>query len=150
MPEAIEVWKRIIERDGDPEQFLFLKQYQNRETAKERMDDLFKALLREARLENDEFGIKRTLYSLRHTALMLRLINGQNIDIFMLAKNAGTSVNQLERFYLSHADPAMKVENLHSSKPKPAFRFIDATEKPHVPIQIQASLSEPEFRPNVG
>jgi hypothetical protein len=47
---------------------------------------------------------------------MLRLLNGDNVDLLMLARNAGTSVDQLERFYLSHADPAMKVENLHSSR----------------------------------
>jgi integrase len=150
MPEALGVWGRTVERDGyDPEQYLFLKQYRNRETAKERMDDLFKTLLREARLEQDEFGNKRTLYSLRHTALMLRLLHGDNIDIFMLAKNAGTSVGQLERFYLSHADPAMKVENLHSSKPKPVFEFIlpEKTERPGAPIQIGTSLLEPETGP---
>lgn len=151
MPEALSVWERIVDRDGhDPEEFLFLKQYSNRETAKEKMDDLFKALLREADLEFDEFGAKRTIYSLRHTALMDRLINGQGVDIFMLARNAGTSVNQLERFYLSHADPAMKVENLHSSKPKPVFHFREPPEKPRVPIQIEAALSEPAFGPIAG
>ncbi|MCL6684082.1 tyrosine-type recombinase/integrase [Sphingomonas alba] len=151
MPEALPVWGRIIARNGDdPERLLFLQQYQNRETAKEHMDDLFKALLREADLEFDSFGNKRTLYSLRHTALMNRLIHGQNIDIFMLAKNAGTSVDQLERFYLSHADPAMKVANLHSSKPQPVFQFIEPPEDPRGSIQIEASLSEPHSDPTVS
>jgi hypothetical protein len=45
---------------------------------------------------------------------MFRLLKSKNIDIFMLAKNALTSVNQLERFYLSHAESKMKIENLQS------------------------------------
>jgi hypothetical protein len=42
----------------------------------------------------------RSVYSLRHTAICMRIIlsHGQ-VNIFNLAKNAGTSVNQIERFY---------------------------------------------------
>jgi hypothetical protein len=39
-------------------------------------------------------GKNHTIYSLRH----LILSQGQ-VNIFNLAKNAGTSVNQIERFY---------------------------------------------------
>ena len=43
---------------------------------------------------------ERTIYSLRHTAICMRIIlsHGQ-VNIFNLAKNAGTSVEQIERFY---------------------------------------------------
>ena len=41
-----------------------------------------------------------TLYSLRHTAICMRIINSEGkVNIFNLAKNAGTSVDQIERFY---------------------------------------------------
>jgi len=45
----------------------------------------------------------RSVYSLRHTAICMRIIlsHGQ-VNIFNLAKNAGTSVNQIERFYARH------------------------------------------------
>ena len=130
MPEAIPAFQRIIERDGsDPDRFLFKNRYANRETAKERMDDSFKALLKECHSEFDEFGNKRTIYSLRHTALMLRLLHGDNVDLLMLARNAGTSVDQLERFYLSHADPAMKVANLQSYKPRRKPNDIEEVEE---------------------
>ncbi len=72
-------------------------------------------MLEEAGLKYDEQGRERTLYSLRHTALMLRLLKGDKIDIFTLAHNALTSVDQLERFYLSHAESRMKIEALQSS-----------------------------------
>jgi hypothetical protein len=45
-------------------------------------------------------GKGHTIYSLRHTAICMRLILSQGqVNIFNLAKNAGTSVDQIERFY---------------------------------------------------
>ena len=67
-----------------------------------------------AGLKYDRLDKPRTIYSLLHTALMFRLIKGDKVDIFMLARNALTSVDQLERFYLSHAESRMKIENLQS------------------------------------
>jgi hypothetical protein len=72
-------------------------------------------VLEQARLKRDKQGGVRTLYFLRHTALMRRLLHGDKIDIFMLAKNALTSVDQLERFYLSHAESRTKIKELQSS-----------------------------------
>ena len=57
-----------------------------------------------AKVEDDTYtGQKHTIYSLRHTAICMRIIlsHGQ-VNIFNLAKNAGTSVDQIERFYARH------------------------------------------------
>ena len=95
MPEAIGVFQNIVDRDGDdPERFLFRGGYQNRTTAYERMRDLFLAALDESGFGLDGFGNKRTIYSIRHTALMFRLLHGQNVDLLMLARNAGTSMDR--------------------------------------------------------
>ena len=99
---------------GGDDDYVFFPQYKNREYALQTMRRQFDYILQEASLKYDRAGRPRTLYSLRHTALMLRLIYGGGVDIFVLAKNALTSVDQLERFYLSHAETRMKVENLHS------------------------------------
>ena len=64
----------------------------------------------------DGFGRKRIIYSLRHTALMLRVLQGDGVDLLALARNAGTSVEQLERFYCSHLEPGMMIANLQSFK----------------------------------
>jgi hypothetical protein len=41
-----------------------------------------------------------TVYSLRHTAICMRIILSEGkVNIFNLAKNAGTSVDLIERFY---------------------------------------------------
>ena len=46
---------------------------------------------------------KHELYSLRHTAICMRLVNSHGqVNIYTLAKNAGTSVDQIERFYARH------------------------------------------------
>jgi hypothetical protein len=65
---------------------------------------LFKKVLDELGLERDVFTEKKhTLYSLRHTAICMRIVNSEGqVNIYNLAKNAGTSVNQIERFYAKH------------------------------------------------
>ena len=58
----------------------------------------------------------RSAYSLRHTAICMRIIlsHGQ-VNVFNLAKNAGTSVNQIERFYARHLPLSREVaKNLQS------------------------------------
>jgi len=41
------------------------------------------------------------MYSLRHTSLSMRLVlSGGQVNIYTLAKNAGTSVEMLEQHYL--------------------------------------------------
>ena len=45
-------------------------------------------------------GMRHSIYSLRHTAICMRIILSEGkVNIFNLAKNAGTSVEQIERFY---------------------------------------------------
>lgn len=117
MPSAVRIYDRIVARNGsDPDQFLFKPQYQNRDTAQQKMRQAFEALLDQTGLAYDRFGNKRVAYSLRHSALMFRLLKGDNVDLLALAKNAGTSIQMLERFYLSHLGPAMKLANLQSFK----------------------------------
>lgn len=57
----------------------------------------FQSLIRAAKVETDSHGQKRTIYSLRHTYATFRLHEG--VHQFSLAKNMGTSVAMLERYY---------------------------------------------------
>jgi hypothetical protein len=119
MPRAAAVYDRIVARGGDdPEGFLFKSDYSNRQTAMERMRDQFDILLEKTGLKESSLGVSRPLYSLRHTSLMFRALYGDNVDLLALAKNAGTSIAQLEKFYLSHITAGMKLANLHSFKPR--------------------------------
>jgi hypothetical protein len=103
MSAAVSVYDRIRQRypDSKPDDYLFLPEYANRETASKIVQRQFREVMRRAGVEDDPAAkIKYTIYSLRHTAICMRLIlsHGQ-VNIFNLAKNAGTSVEQIERFY---------------------------------------------------
>ena len=58
----------------------------------------FKWLMKEAGISLSSTGAKRTLYSFRHTYATFSLVEW-GMDIHTLAKQMGTSVQMLERFY---------------------------------------------------
>jgi len=62
--------------------------------------ELFRTILREENLTTDREGQPRTAYSLRHTYICLRLMEGA--DIYQIAKNCRTSVEMIEKYYASH------------------------------------------------
>lgn len=58
------------------------------------------AVLKEEGLKFDREGQRRTAYSLRHTYICLRLMEGA--DIYQIAKNTRTSVEMIQNFYAAH------------------------------------------------
>ena len=103
MPAAVSVYERIKQRNpnADGEDYIFLPEYLNRTTAAKIIQRQFGELMDRSGLKVDKStGKTHTLYSLRHTAICMRIINSEGqVNIFNLAKNAGTSVDQIERFY---------------------------------------------------
>jgi len=103
MPGAVSVYERICARNPNAagEDFLFLPDYANRVTAARSTARQFNHLLQVAGIKHDAFTKQdHTVYSLRHTAICMRIILSEGqVNIFNLAKNAGTSVEQIERFY---------------------------------------------------
>ena len=103
MPGAVAVYERARKRNPNDrdEDYVFLPRYQNRITASKIIQRQFKELLTRAKVEDDPIsGMKHTIYSLRHTAICMRIILSEGqVNIFNLVKNAGTSVDQIERFY---------------------------------------------------
>ncbi len=123
MEVAVVVYERVRRRHekaslASDDDYVFFPELKNREYALATLRRQFEHVLKEAGLKLDKQGRVRTLYSLRHTALMFRLLKGDKIDIFKLAHNALTSVDQLERFYLSHTQSRMIIKELQSSAPK--------------------------------
>ncbi len=102
-----------------PEDFLFMPQLKNREHALAVLNFLFQWVLKTTGLEKGPLGQTRTLYCLRHTAITLRLLYGQGIDMLTLARNARTSVNMVERFYASALNGEMNVGLLQSRRGRP-------------------------------
>jgi integrase len=62
--------------------------------------ELFKTILDEEKLRIDRDGRPRTAYSLRHTYICMRLMEGA--DIYQIAKNCRTSVEMIEKYYAAH------------------------------------------------
>jgi hypothetical protein len=103
MAGAVSAYERIKARypDAQGEDYLFLPDYPNRATASRIFQRQFNQLLDDAKLKFDpSTDMERSVYSLRHTAICMRIILSHGkVNIFNLAKNAGTSVEQIERFY---------------------------------------------------
>ena len=106
MPAAVSVYERICARYSahKSEDFIFLPTYENRTTASKIIQRQFNELLQRESWRSIHKQVKKhMLYSLRHTAICMRIINSEGkVNIFNLAKNAGTSVDQIERFYAKY------------------------------------------------
>ncbi len=91
MPGAVVPYQRLKERQNpQPTDKLF-------SVLRGRM---LNAVLEEEKLKFDRDGRPRTAYSLRHTYICMRLMEGA--DIYQVAKNCRTSVEMIEKFYASH------------------------------------------------
>jgi integrase len=73
-------------------------------------------ILNEINLKHDRDGNVRTAYSLRHTYICLRLMEGA--DIYQVAKNCRTSVEMIEKFYASHLKNTLDASAINVRKPK--------------------------------
>ena len=114
--EAALARNRALGLDG-PDDYVFLPEISDRTYALATLGFWFKWVLREAGLSQmDHLGRQRTIYSLRHTAIMFRLLYGQGIDTLTLARNARTSVQMIERFYASTLQGEMNVDMLQSRR----------------------------------
>ena len=65
----------------------------------------------------DRDGNARTAYSLRHTYICLRLMEGA--DIYQIAKNCRTSVEMIERHYTAHIKTTLDAAAINVRKVKP-------------------------------
>jgi hypothetical protein len=62
---------------------------------------LLNTILAELKLKLDRDGSVRKSYSLRHTYICFRLMEGA--DIYQIAKNCRTSVEMIEKFFAAHS-----------------------------------------------
>jgi integrase len=83
-----------------------------------RHHDLFNTILGEINLKFDREGQRRTFYSLRHTYICMRLMEGA--DVYQIAKNCRTSVKMIEDFYASHIKNMVDASIINVRRAKPA------------------------------
>lgn len=116
MPLAVPLYQGNLSPfdDTEPDRngYVWMPGYSNRTTAINTSRRLFNHILKNADLIDED--PKLTPYSLRHYALQARLRGSHGkVNMYTLAKNAGTSVDQLERFYLNKMAPTKElIENL--------------------------------------
>jgi integrase len=106
MPGAVHPFERLRERTkGKSTDPVF---------GKMRPEPLNRVLV-ELDLKIDREGQRRTAYSLRHTYICLRLIQGA--DIYQVAKNCRTSVEMIEKYYASHIKDVLHAATINVRKP---------------------------------
>lgn len=109
MPGAVTPFQRLQKRsNGQPTDRLFPR-FQR---------ELFNTILDELKLKVDRDDQRRTAYSLRHTYICMRLMEGA--DIYQIAKNCRTSVEMIENYYASHIKNTLDAAAINVRKPKPA------------------------------
>lgn len=81
---------------------------------------LFNALLERENLKVDRDGKARTAYSLRHTYICLRLMEGA--DVYAVARNCRTSVEMIEKHYAAHIKNMINAAAVNVRRQKPKAR----------------------------
>lgn len=119
MPATVGIYASQVQQLKDenlsvkPDDYVFFPQIRdNRTTSMEVISRLFKKIIEESKIE-EKTGKKITLYGLRHTAIMFRLIIG-NVDTLVLSRNARTSQNMIDKFYASHLTTDQVRRQLHN------------------------------------
>jgi integrase len=77
---------------------------------------LFNRVLEEQGLKVNRDGLNRTTYSLRHTYICFRLMEGA--DIYQIAKNCRTSVEMIQKFYASHIRNSLDAAAINVMAPR--------------------------------
>jgi integrase len=104
---------------------------------------LFNRLLTKSTLKFDRDGKPRTAYSLRHTYICMRLMEGA--DIYQIAKNCRTSVEMIEKFYAAHIKNTLDAAAINVRRPK-SFRQVKPIERIEPVIEITPNVIE---QPNI-
>ena len=108
MPGAVLPFQRLVKRHNLQAENLLFPTIQR---------ELFNAILAELNMKKDREGNPRTTYSLRHTYICFRLMEGA--DIYQIAKNCRTSVEMIEKYYAAHIKNMLDASAINVRKPKP-------------------------------
>jgi len=113
MPGAVAPFSRLRQRsDPRPTDRLFPT----------RQRELFNTILEEENLKYDRDGNARTAYSLRHTYICFRLMEGA--DIYQVAKNCRTSVEMIEKHYAIHLKNTLDAASINVRRVRPASKAV--------------------------
>lgn len=120
MPVSVHIYRNLMDYKKKAKiktslnDYVFLPEYSEKQRDKvmQVVAKLFKRIVAETGIE-EKTDKKLTLYSLRHTAIMMRLTIGQ-VDTLSLARNARTSQAMIDKFYAAHLTTNQVREKLHA------------------------------------
>ncbi len=120
MPVSVHIYRNLMDYRRQAklkttlDDYVFFPQYAEKERNKvmQIVAKLFKRIVAESLIEQ-KTDKKLTLYSLRHTAIMMRLTIGQ-VDTLSLARNARTSQAMIDKFYAAHLTTTQVRKQLHA------------------------------------
>lgn len=113
--QLVQIYEKM-KRKSKSNDYIFAPEFLNRETTKRMFQDQFRYVLNLCEMYKDKQGRERTLYSLRHLGIQMRLINSKGrINLLFFAQHLGTSVQMLEKYYAKYLPRTKEiVDNLQS------------------------------------
>ena len=76
---------------------MFYNNYKTRKYAEQRVSKMFENFLQFYKMKESKTNQLRSLYSLRHSGIVMSLLNG--VDVLLLSKNADTGVKMIQQYY---------------------------------------------------
>ena len=129
MPGAVGPFLRVKKRNNlKPTDRLFPKSHRQ----------LFRDLLDKLGLRVDRNGNRRTFYSLRHSYICFRLMEGA--DIYQLAKNCRTSVEMIQKHYAAHIKNLLDAAAINTRRPRPTRRHTTSSDEDAPEILIGEAM----------
>ena len=123
LSSAIGIYKDLVKFHKDNKEptskddYVFFPSIKNRDFAMTTMGRLFNHILLTSELKHSPTNEPRTLYSLRHSAISFRLLDG--VDVLTIANNSKTSVEMIQRFYANHLRNEENVGKIQLQNQKP-------------------------------
>lgn len=95
---AVDSTRRLIKHYKlKAEDYLFYNNYKTRKYAEQRVSKMFENFLQFYNMKESKTNQLRSLYSLRHSGIVMSLLNG--VDVLLLSKNADTGVKMIQQYY---------------------------------------------------
>jgi hypothetical protein len=94
---AVDTTRRLIQHYKlKADDYLFYNE-QKRKTAERKMSAMFEDFLQFYKMKQSKTNQPRSAYSLRHSGIVMSLLNG--VDVLLLSKNADTGVKMIQQYY---------------------------------------------------
>lgn len=144
LEKAVDVYEKLkaahaADELAEADHYVFMPEFESRDTALRRLQQQFNYLLDDLRFKTGPRGEERTIYSLRHTCIMHRLLEGDNIDLLTLARNARTTVEMVERFYASQLTGEMNIDSLQSVRTHKGLQLSKSSDS-DISLKVQSGI----------